>query len=47
MGFDFEIWTGITLFWYMAPVRSLVNGDVVRYGVGFGYGWGRDRVWGD
>ena len=47
MELGFDIWIWIPLFWAMAPVRALAKGDVGRYTVGFGYGWGQERVWGD
>ena len=43
---SFEIWTGIPLCWDVDPVRSLSKGNVWRYRVSFGYGWGQERVWG-
>ena len=36
----FGIWAGNPLFLAMAPVRDLAEGDVGRFGVGFGYGGG-------
>ena len=35
-GIDFGVWVGIPLFWALAPVRDLSEGDVGWFGVGFG-----------
>ena len=37
MGVGFVIWVGITLFWDVAPVRDISDGDVGEFGVGFYY----------
>ena len=33
----FGIWAGITLFWAVAPVGALTEGDVGWFGVGLVY----------
>ena len=38
LGIGFGIWAGIPLFWAVAPVRALTEGDVGWFGVGLGYG---------
>ena len=40
----FGIWAGIPLFWDVAPVRSLTEGDEGCFGVGFDHG---ERWWED
>ena len=43
---DFGIWVGIPLFWAVAPVRDLSEGDVGWFGVGFGYVGSRRKLGG-
>ena len=37
MRLDFVIWSGVPLFWAVAPMRALTEGDVGRFRVGFGH----------
>ena len=44
MRLGFEIWAGIPMFWAVAPVRALTEGDVEWFGVGFELGGVERRI---